>query len=54
LPVEVLGILAEDEKAARVLASTRFGDPRKSLLGRSARTLAEQVLAMPYDAARTA
>lgn len=35
----VLGVVAEDEKGAAVLSSTRIGSVRRSLLGRSAVTL---------------
>lgn len=47
LAVSVLGVVAEDEKAARMLSSARMGDPRRTLLGRSARELAGQLTEMP-------
>jgi hypothetical protein len=49
LGVRVLGIVADDPKAARILSSSRLGDPRKTLLGRSARTIAEKVLQLTGD-----
>lgn len=42
----VLGIVADDPKAARLLSSERIGDPRRTLLGRSARSLADQLVAV--------
>ncbi|WP_340537431.1 MinD/ParA family ATP-binding protein [Nocardioides sp. GXZ039] len=43
LPARVLGIVARDDKAARVLASSRSGRLGSSLLGRSARTLSAEI-----------
>jgi hypothetical protein len=50
LGVHVLGIVADDPKAARILSSSRLGDPRKTLLGRSAKTIAERVVQLAGDA----
>lgn len=50
VPATVLGILALDPKAAQVLSSGRFGDPRKTLLGRSARALAGRLSAVGHTA----
>lgn len=52
LRARVLGIVADDDKGARILCSTRVGDPRKTLLVRSARSLANQVRTLIGDAAR--
>lgn len=49
LGVRVLGILAQDPKAARILSSSRLGDPRRTLLGRSAKTIAERVVQLAGD-----
>lgn len=46
---QVLGLIAYEPKAAAVLSSGRLGDPRKSLLGRSARELAAQLCAAGAD-----
>jgi hypothetical protein len=46
LNARVLGIVATDPKGARILRADRVGDPRKTLLVRSARSLAEQVRAL--------
>lgn len=45
LATRVRGIVARDEKGAAVLTAQRAGDPRRTLLGRSARTLAEELAA---------
>ncbi len=52
LRARVLGIVATDAKGARVLCAGRVGDPRKTLLVRSARSLAEQVQALAGDHGR--
>jgi hypothetical protein len=49
LGVRVLGIVADDDKAARILSSSRLGDPRKTLLGRSAKAVAEKIVQMVGD-----
>ncbi len=43
LGVTVIGIAAEDDKGARILDSQRVGQVRRTLLGRSARQLAERM-----------
>jgi MinD-like ATPase involved in chromosome partitioning or flagellar assembly len=43
LGVTVLGIVADDPKAAKILAGERAGQLRKSLLGRSATQLAQRL-----------
>lgn len=45
LDARVVGVVAHDEKAARVLSSTRTGSIDKSLLARSARLVGQQVRA---------
>lgn len=40
---EVVGVVAHDPKAARVLSSTRTGSSARSLLSRSARRIAERI-----------
>jgi MinD-like ATPase involved in chromosome partitioning or flagellar assembly len=52
LKVRVLGIVATDPKGARILRADRVGDPRKTLLVRSARSLTEQVRALVGDRSR--
>lgn len=41
LAAKVLGVVADDAKGAQVFTATRTGKPQGTLLGRSARTLAE-------------
>ena len=43
LVAEVVGVVAHDDKAARVLASTRTGSLARSLLARSARGLVPRI-----------
>lgn len=43
LAVRVLGLVADDERGADVLAARRAGDPRRTLLGRSASAVAGQL-----------
>ena len=40
---KVVGVVAHDEKAARILSSTRTGSPARTLLARSARVVAGRV-----------
>lgn len=43
LATRVVGIAARDDKGAAVVSAQRVGDPRRTLLGRSARDLAAQL-----------
>lgn len=45
LATRVRGIVARDDKGAAVLTAQRAGDPRRTLLGRSARALADDLVA---------
>lgn len=50
LPARVVGIAAEDAKGVRHFRAERVGDPRGTLLGRSARTLADALVGRLDDA----